>query len=670
MLRWRFYLSDFQYEILYRCGKRQVNADALSRNIPEPDPASINVVTRRRAKELSGEENPQERIQPIRPAPPPPRISTRIRKPTEKAKALLEEKKEPIKKTVSKKVKENQEISKEKGSDEGTSSSSDSSGPIVRRIRKRKLVKKKPSETQWEDLPQEPYSDDSESNPFTEKEVSESSRETNIKLVNLKFSKESLEYSRDNVIYFVNPAGNPIDEGARKFFNKDRVELKSEYTPQTIVDSTIGKRQSYGLCLSENESVVLKRKKLLDILLLLKSKLIKNNIKSFSLAKSANITNIPWQEFIAIFSQVYFKTDIDITVYTATLIYVPSEKREEIFDLMHVSPLWGHSGVTKTVHRIKQKYFWENLKEDIRKRIQFCINCQLKKLTRVKVKQPMHITDTPSTVFEKVAMDIVGPLTETPRGNTVILTIQCQLSRHIIAIALPNSNAETIASAFIKRCICQHGCPRILLTDQGSNFLSVFMQKVAKRFRMKQVKTTAYHPMSNGVIERSHHVLAEFLKQYVSKDDAWDEWLELATFSYNTSLHESLGYSPHEVVYGQPARLPSDGPLTQGEQLPTYNNYLEDLVARLIGIRKLAHDNIILSKERNKRYYDKHLHVQEFKRGDFVFLLKGKKPRKFEDQYTGPFRVDRVLNNYNVRIRMGKKLKVVHSNRLKIAHIN
>ena len=255
--------------------------------------------------------------------------------------------------TTARKREKEREIPKKESSEDESTQSSDSSGPIIQRSRKKRLVKKKVNKTQWEDLPQEPYSDASESDTSTEKEVSDSNKETNVKLVNLRFSKESVEYSRDNIIYFVNPSGEPIDEGARRLFNKDRVEQRSEYTPQTITENTINKRQYFGLCLKENESVVLKRKKLLDVLTLLKSKLIKNNIKSFGLAKSACITNVPWQEFIAIFSQVYFETTFDITVYTATLIYVPSEKREEIFDLMHVSPLGGHSGVTKTVHRIK-----------------------------------------------------------------------------------------------------------------------------------------------------------------------------------------------------------------------------------------------------------------------------------------------------------------------------
>lgn len=89
---------------------------------------------------------------------------------------------------------------------------------------------------------------------------------------------------------------------------------------------------------------------------------------------------------------------------------------------MHKSPQSGHKEVNKTYNKIKQYYFWENLKEDIRKRIQFCLNFQLKKLVRRKTKDKMQITDTPGNVFEKVSLDIVGPLPVTKNGNQFILT--------------------------------------------------------------------------------------------------------------------------------------------------------------------------------------------------------------------------------------------------------
>ena len=129
----------------------------------------------------------------------------------------------------------------------------------------------------------------------------------------------------------------------------------------------------------------------------------------------------------------------------------------------------------------------------------------------------MVITDTPGTAFDKIAMDIVGPLQRTIRDNEYILTIRDQLTKYCVAIPLPDATATTIADALVKRFICVFGPPKAILTDQGQNFLSGLMKRVAARFRNKKVRTTAFHPQSNGSLERSHHALGEYLKQYVGK---------------------------------------------------------------------------------------------------------------------------------------------------------
>ena len=337
---------------------------------------------------------------------------------------------------------------------------------------------------------------------------------------------------------------------------------------------------------------------------------------------------------------------------------------------MHTSPQSGHNGLTKTYNKIKQYYFWENLKEDIRKRIHFCLNCQLKKLVRVKTKNEMQITDTPGTVFEKVSLDIFGPLPVTENNNQYILTMQDQLSKFCLACALPEASSESIADSFIQKCICTFGSPRIILTDQGKNFISSLIKRVAKRFKIKPIQTTAYHPASNGSLERTYLILSDYLKQYVDGEKNWDLYVDLAMFSYNTSVHEGTNYTPYELVFGKLARLPSGEPLTEGEKLPTYQNYLVDLVKRLIRIQKLAHDNLIKSKEKSKKYYDRNSNVQEFKLGSSVFLQKGPKPGKLENRYTVSHKVLQIFDNKNVKIITEKGTKIVHPNRLKHSHIN
>ena len=220
------------------------------------------------------------------------------------------------------------------------------------------------------------------------------------------------------------------------------------------------------------------------------------------------------------------------------------------------------------------------MKTDIQNYIEHCLGCQLKKLVRVKTKQPMRIKDTPEASFDKIAMDIVGPLPTTEKGNTCIVTMQDLLTKYVLAVALPKATSENIANALIKHFISIFGSPKVILTDQGANFLSGLMKRVAKKFRIKQCNTTAYHPQSNGSLERSHHTLIEYLKQYATEDEEWDEWLELATCSYNTSIHEGTKHVPYELVFGKLARQPSYE--AEEDPSPTYDDYLGELTARSI----------------------------------------------------------------------------------------
>ena len=128
-------------------------------------------------------------------------------------------------------------------------------------------------------------------------------------------------------------------------------------------------------------------------------------------------------------------------------------------------------------------------------------------------------------------MDIVGPLPITRYNFEYMLTIQDQLSKFCTAVLLTNILSSTIADAFIKRFICIFGAPKIVLTDHGKNFLSNLVSRTAKRFRIKKIRTTAFHSQLNGSLERSHHALGEYLKQYTDRDNEWDVWLDLAMLS-------------------------------------------------------------------------------------------------------------------------------------------
>jgi len=170
----------------------------------------------------------------------------------------------------------------------------------------------------------------------------------------------------------------------------------------------------------------------------------------------------------------------------------------------------------------------------------------------------MEITTTARHPFETCALDIVGPLTEATSGNKYILTFQDDLSKFLLAIPLSQQDAETIAREFVLNVVLKFGAPAQILTDQGSNFLSDMFKNMSRMLRIRKKHTTTFHPESNGGLERSHRVLAEYLRHYLRKNQTdWDEWTPYAVYVYNTIVHAATAYTPFELVYGFRSGVPS-----------------------------------------------------------------------------------------------------------------
>lgn len=280
----------------------------------------------------------------------------------------------------------------------------------------------------------------------------------------------------------------------------------------------------------------------------------------------------------------------------------------------------------------------------------------------------MLITDTPKQAMEKIAMDIVGPYKKSPSDNQNVLTIQCLLTKFLILIPLKNQTAVTIVDALITNFISISSCPKIILTDLGTNFTSAVFRQIAKRFKIEKVFTSAYKASSNGSIERAHSNIHEFLRQYSSEYDDWDDYIEMAALNHNTNYHESTGFTPFELVFGRQAREPSVKPL---ESDITYGEYFAKLIRRLYLLREKAPDNLVCSKERNKKYFDKKAHPSEINIGDKVFLTIDKTKQKLDPIFEGPFKViDVNKKTKNVTIIYKRKRYVVHLDRLRLVHTN
>jgi len=128
----------------------------------------------------------------------------------------------------------------------------------------------------------------------------------------------------------------------------------------------------------------------------------------------------------------------------------------------------------------------------------------------------------------------------------------------VVAVPLGQQDAETVARACVVNIVLKYSTPSILQTDQGANFVSEVFRNTCKILKIKKIQSNAFHPESQGSIERRHLVLAEYLRHYVNEDQTnWDEWVPFATYVYITTIHSAIGFTPFELLFGRPSVLPS-----------------------------------------------------------------------------------------------------------------
>lgn len=196
------------------------------------------------------------------------------------------------------------------------------------------------------------------------------------------------------------------------------------------------------------------------------------------------------------------------------------------------------------------------------------------------------------------------------------------------------------------------------------------MKETAKLFKIKRIRTTAYHPQTNGGLERSHMTLADYLKHFVNENQTnWDDWVDFAMFSYNTSTHTSTKYTPYELVFGHSPELPTS--ITKPAEFKyTYDDYIDDLTLKLRRSHELARNNLLKSEDTNKSYYDKNSKEIEYKVGDEVYLTAQQFPKskKLSARYQGPFPITKIESPSNVTLKIKRRHVTVHKDRIKHAN--
>ena len=356
-------------------------------------------------------------------------------------------------------------------------------------------------------------------------------------------------------------------------------------------------------------------------------------------------------------------------------LVLPMQCRESVMKIAHSVPMAGHLGRDKTVQRILQRFYWPSVHQDVARFCRTCDACQ--KVAHKNVAPvpliPLPIVDVP---FKRLAMDIVGPLPKSRSGKRYILLLCDYATRYPEAVALRTIDAETIAEELVK-IFSRVGIPEEILTDQGSNFTSNLLAELYNMLHVHAIRTSPYHPQTDGLVERFNQTLKSMLKKSATKEGKdWDKMLPYLLFAYREVPQSSTGFSPFELLYGRCVNGPLD---VLKHSWEVKDKSEESVISHILSIRdklskmsELAKENLSTAQKKQKQWYDQRARCRQLDVGDHVLVLLPTSSSKLLAQWQRPYTVSRRMGAVNYLVNMNdrkKSQRVFHVNMLRKYHI-
>ncbi len=350
------------------------------------------------------------------------------------------------------------------------------------------------------------------------------------------------------------------------------------------------------------------------------------------------------------------------------VVVLPKGYRDRVKTLGHDKN--GHLGAEKVARIVGRHFVWPGMAKDISEHCRSCALCQVKSKHRPK-RAPAIERPVLAEPFESVAVDLVGPLPKGKGGCRYILTYVCLATKWPEAVALRSITAKSVMEG-LWSIFSRTSIPERVLSDQGGQFCGKVMGQLSEWLGIDKVRTSPYHPETNGAVERMHGTMKGILGKCISDGLDWVEQLSFVMYVLRQMPHADSGYSPFDLVYGFRVRTPLDAlyhGLYEAEMDKlSVCDWVMRMAERLERVRDSAALRVSKSRESRMQYLNRGTKLRVFKVGDLVLYRVPGMTCKLADSWEGPYKVVEKKGAVNYKIgKIGKEkhAKVVHVNCLK-----
>ena len=351
---------------------------------------------------------------------------------------------------------------------------------------------------------------------------------------------------------------------------------------------------------------------------------------------------------------------------------LPRDLVPDVLKLLHDLPTSGHLRVNKTAERVKARYYWKDWHQDVEGCCRSCRKCGERNPPVRKARAPLQ-TSHAGYPMERVALDVLGPLPTTGRGNRYILVVSDYFTKWPEAFAIEDHKAPTVAKKLVNEWVTRYGVIQNLHSDQGRDFESQVFQHMATMLKVNKTRTTPYHPESSGMVERINRTLEDMLSKVVNNNE--DTGIpDFPKYSWPTGPQSTCQLVSPPTVCSSAERLACRPDLIVSDhQSPSQSvpQFVQGMKERFNEAHELAREKLVAATRRYKVYYDARGTRNPVKVGDRVWrnvsYVKKELTRKLARPWHGPYIIIKKLSDvvYHIKKEDGRKRLVVHFNSLK-----